>query len=395
MREEGVEVRNAGKQERRILTCNGELRLRRSVMKKEKGAHSDSGQKSVREKEIIPLDEYLKINRLPFKMTHAVMSEAAFWGQNQSSFKMAETIMREKQGIEVSDSRIRQTTYHVGKQVFEEDGKKAEEPDRILRGMEYTGEKAGVLYSMVDGAMVNTLKKDADGSSWKENKLGIVFNSNEVRERKRKTEQQRGSCDILKKEYVTYLGGAEEFKKRLLAAAVEDGYGQYRQTVLISDGATWIRNMGDELFPDAVQILDLYHLAENFYTFGKYLFCGDAGKYTPWAEELLGLAKESKTEELLERLQPYKGKSFPPGVPNIYGYVNNNRDKIDYARYKAQGYYVGSGAIESGNKVVVERRCKQAGMRWDERNAQYMLALRAKTESGLWPSKVEPLITAA
>jgi hypothetical protein len=75
--------------------------------------------------------------------------------------------------------------------------------------------------------------------------------------------------------------------------------------------------------------------------------------------------------------------------------VNNNRDKIDYAGYKEKGYYVGSGAIESGNKVVVQRRCKQAGMRWDERNAQYMLALRAKTESGQWAAKVVPLIAAA
>lgn len=92
---------------------------------------------------------------------------------------------------------------------------------------------------------------------------------------------------------------------------------------------------------------------------------------------------------------PYKGKSYPARVPNLYTYVNNNRDKIDYAGYKEKGYYVGSGAIESGNKVVVQRRCKQAGMRWDERNAQYMLALRAKTESGQWAAKVVPLIAAA
>jgi hypothetical protein len=42
---------------------------------------------------------------------------------------------------------------------------------------------------------------------------------------------------------MSYLGGAEKFKKRLLAVAVENGYGRYAETVLISDGATWIRNM--------------------------------------------------------------------------------------------------------------------------------------------------------
>ncbi|MDR0685704.1 MAG: ISKra4 family transposase, partial [Spirochaetaceae bacterium] len=92
-------------------------------------------------------------------------------------------------------------------------------------------------------------------------------------------------------------------------------------------------------------------------------------RYEPWAKEIIGLAKESKTEELLERLVEYKGRSLPTGVPNLYGYVNNNREKIDYGEYRKQGYYVGSGPIESGNKVVVQRRCKQAGMRWDETNA--------------------------
>jgi hypothetical protein len=65
------------------------------------------------------------------------------------------------------------------------------------------------------------------------------------------------------------------------------------------------------------------------------------------------------------------------------------------AEYKKKGYYVGSGAIESGNKVVVQGRCKQAGMMQDEKNAHYTLALRAKTESGLWASRVQPLIVPA
>ena len=47
--------------------------------------------------------------------------------------------------------------------------------------------------------------------------------------------------------------------------------------------AARIRNMEEELFPDALQILDLYHLADNIYPFGKYLFEGDSSRYTPWA----------------------------------------------------------------------------------------------------------------
>jgi len=53
----------------------------------------------------------------------------------------------------------------------------------------------------------------------------------------------------------------------------------------------------------------------------------------------------------------------------------------DYLEYKKQGYYVGSGMIESGNKVVVQKRLKQAGMRWSRTGAQNIVSLRAKYES--------------
>jgi hypothetical protein len=49
---------------------------------------------------------------------------------------------------------------------------------------------------------------------------------------------------------------------------------------------------------------------------------------------------------------------------------------------------VGSGAIESGNKVVMQKRLKLAGMRWNEITAQYLLTLRTKFESGLWKTSV-------
>ena len=52
--------------------------------------------------------------------------------------------------------------------------------------------------------------------------------------------------------------------------------------------------------------------------------------------------------------------------------------------YKNKGYYVGSGMIESGNKVVVQKRMKQAGQRWSTDGAQNMVVLRAKYESGDW-----------
>ena len=57
---------------------------------------------------------------------------------------------------------------------------------------------------------------------------------------------------------------------------------------------------------------------------------------------------------------------------------------IDYLSYEKNGYFIGSGAIESGNKIVLQERLKQSGMRWNVITAQYLLTLRAKKESNLW-----------
>ncbi|MDR2094061.1 MAG: ISKra4 family transposase, partial [Treponema sp.] len=89
---------------------------------------------------------------------------------------------------------------------------------------------------------INTRKKDEKGSTWRENKLGLVFSSENLKKRKDGVTQ-----DILQKEYVSSIGKVDEFKKQLFECAVRNGYGEYRDTVIISDGATWIRNMSEEL----------------------------------------------------------------------------------------------------------------------------------------------------
>ncbi|MDR1901094.1 MAG: hypothetical protein LBQ88_02255 [Treponema sp.] len=76
---------------------------------------------------------------------------------------------------------------------------------------------------------------------------------------------------------------------------MRNGYGRFKETVIHSGRAAWIRNRCGELFPDAVQILDFYHLSENIYCFSKYLHGEDPQNYTPWAEEMRALAKDGNT----------------------------------------------------------------------------------------------------
>ena len=334
------------------------------------------------------MDDYLHITKLPFKMTPEVMLNAAYWAQNQGSYQEAEDAILRAYKIKINDDTIRQAANYVGNVVFQEDCRAAEAAfDKLNSGkLRFPNrKKKGVLYVETDGAALNTRSKDEEGSSWRENKLGIAFSSDNIyswTDKKGETQRQ-----VNKREYVAYIGAASEFKKHLFSCALKNGYGQYEKTILISDGAAWIRNVREELFPDAQQILDFYHLCENVNTYAKHLFGPEPDQYAPWANETCALLKKSKWREVLNALE---NRKRPHNCPvDLCGYITNNAANIDYARYIEEGYYIGSGAIESGNKSVLQHRLKQAGMRWNVQTAQYLLSLRTKYKSGLWVHEVE------
>jgi hypothetical protein len=89
-------------------------------------------------------------------------------------------------------------------------------------------------------------------------------------------------------------------------------------------------------------------------------------------------------EAVLEELKRYEKKKCPAGVCNAYTYLKNNQEKIHYADYEANGWYIGSGAMESSNKTVVQARMKQSGMRWGMQHARRLLALRTRRDAGRW-----------
>jgi len=335
----------------------------------------------------VPLDDYLGISRLPFKMSVRAMLEVAFWAQNQCSYQRAEEILAKK-GININDDTIRLVTNYVGGYVFKEDCKRAEEIfERYNKcALEYPLNQNGVLYIQTDGAALNTRIKDENGSTWRENKLGEVFSSDNIyywTDKDGKKQHQ-----IRKKEYISYIGKVDEFKKHLFSCAVRGGYGKYKKTILLSDGATWIRNMTEEIFPEAQQILDFYHLCENVYEYAKHLFSNDESRYKVWAKDVCDMLKKSCHQKVLDELERMSDKKINGCPVNLHSYITNNIKNIDYASYIENEYFIGSGAIESGNKTILQQRLKQAGMRWNIDTAQLLLTLKAKQESGLWDSDV-------
>jgi len=243
------------------------------------------------------------------------------------------------------------------------------------------------MYLEIDGSAVNTRTRDANGSTWRENKLAIVFKSSDIYSRKDKKGE---TCrTILKREYISLIGLVSEFKKHVLRGAVSNGYPNVQKLVVLSDGAEWIFNMVEELFgsdsENVIHVLDYFHLSENVYDYAKAKFNDVQEKYIPWAKRINEMLKKGKWQDVLNELDP---KEVYKGTVNLYHYISSHSANIDYPKYLSMGLFIGSGAIESANKKIVQARLKQAGMRWSVDAAQNMISLIAKEESQLWERDV-------
>ena len=365
------------------MTLNGILTIERTIL-----IRTLPYDEQTESFEVIPLDELLGIDKLPFKMTKKVMLETAYTGQMIPSFQKASEELKRKLGYKVCPSLVRQVTVFVGNLTYERDLRIAIETEQnVVNLSEKDSEKLeGILYIQVDGAMFNTWVKDQKGSVWKENKLALCFASPYLQ--KRGTKENNG-FNITKKEYTAFVGSAHDFAKFVYQIAINQGYGKYEKIIILGDGATWIRKMGEDKFPEAIQILDYFHLKENTYEFAKHIFKNKKSKYTPWAKKMINHLMSDEVEKVFVELEKYKSLKLPSNVVNLNTYLMNNRDRINYSEYLAKGYFIGSGAIESANKTILQKRLKQAGMRWKVETAQPILTLRSKVESFLWHEVIE------
>jgi transposase-like protein len=333
----------------------------------------------------------LGLDEVGHKMTPEMAAKVAYAGQMAPSFEAAEQGLDYLAGLKVSASLIRQVTEETGNKVHKQQMEEAEQVvtrlDEAIPAVLPHEQKPGTLYVMADGSQVNTREQGQDGSSWREMKLGLVYSDDHVITRK------GGQSVLVNKEYVTYFGGVDGFKKLLFNAAIRARYGTYEKTVVVGDGAHWIWNLCDELFPDAIQVLDYYHLSENVYNYAKYLYPSDNLHMTQWAKDIIAKIEKGELDEALATI-PAVYTKLPAGVTNLRNYLSNNRKRMNYSALKKEGIKVGSGAVESGNKKVIQQRMKQSGMRWNIDSGQSVASLRAKHASGRWRD-VERILNAA
>jgi hypothetical protein len=156
----------------------------------------------------------------------------------------------------------------------------------------------------------------------------------------------------------------------------------------VSDGAEWIANEYQRQLPllDA-HILDYYHLREHVIKASQVLYDKDAKKAEAWREEMMGCVWEQGSLVWLDRLGSYL-RRHPTGpkhkaVESLRDYVRKRVAMTDYPTFRQLGYDCGSGPTESLCGRLTDR-LKGPGMRWDNDNAEAMMALASLYHSDLW-----------
>jgi hypothetical protein len=160
--------------------------------------------------------------------------------------------------------------------------------------------------------------------------------------------------------------------------------------VALTDGGAGLDEFMRVYFPRAELVLDFYHAAEHLNDLAKALRPGgEAGA----AELAAGWCQRLKHEggaALLAELEglDLRGRKAEAREAHrrVSGSVRKNLGRMDYPRYRAAGWLIGSGHVEAACKAVVGRRLKGNGMRWSEAGADAVCHLRAlfKSAKGQW-----------
>ena len=114
--------------------------------------------------------------------------------------------------------------------------------------------------------------------------------------------------------------------------------------------------------PRAVRILDFPHAAERVSQIGEVLWGEGQASTKSWLEQRLHQLKHEGPAALLAELRDLHDQQ--PGqtvLAENLAYLEKRAGHMQYPQYQAQGWPIGSGVVESANKVVVEARSKGRG----------------------------------
>ena len=238
------------------------------------------------------------------------------------------------------------------------------------------------LYVSCDGIMFCTNQMEPDPEhpgqqrlGWREMKVGCVY------------WQERGGR--WRKRLIYGMEDPQAFGRKLWYLACECGYRQARQRIFAADGGPWCWGIAQRHFQQATWILDWYHASEHVWQTAAALYPADRCQAAAWAHHCLELMRNQGGAGLLAHLkqslrQRQNQAADLTALGKLIDYVCNHLPQMDYPGYRASGYAIGTGMMESTARQLVGLRLKGPGMHWSQEGALAVTALRATELNGQW-----------
>jgi Uncharacterised protein family (UPF0236) len=325
-----------------------------------------------------PVDVELDIDHTEFspgvrRMLAAVGQEAPFDHGRQQMELLA--------GLQLTAKAVERTAEAIGEDLAQREQQQIQRAVQLDLPM-VVGEPIPILYVQMDGTGIPVVKKETVGRKGKtdgqpahtrEVKLGCVFTQ---------TGWDEEGYAIRDPQSTTYTGAietAEEFGKRLYVEAWKRGWSRAQKKVVIGDGAEWIWNLGDQHFPGAVQIVDLYHARQHLWDLARRLYPNHEKAQKAWMKvHQKRLLDKGKIEKLVACLRSTASTHADvlEKLRTESDYFERNAARMRYPEFRRQHLFVGSGVIEAGCKTVIGSRLKRSGMFWTVRGANAIIALR-------------------
>lgn len=227
----------------------------------------------------------------------------------------------------------------------------------------------------VDGAMVPLVRGE-----WAEVKTLAIG----------RVVQRGGEPHATELSYFSRLADADTFGRLAWGETHRRGLTLAPRVCAIVDGADWCQTFITRHCPDAVRILDFPHAAGYVSAAAQAMFGPGTAAASAWLGPQLHTLKHADPAPVVAALRALPvAESLTPDTARekrdtAVGYLAARLGQMQYGQFRAAGYPIGSGAVESANKLVVEARLKGSGMHWARPNVNPMVALRALACSDRW-----------
>jgi hypothetical protein len=270
------------------------------------------------------------------------------------------------------------------------------------------GKPGQIAVACCDGVMIHTgsepeyLQNRDEKPGWHEVRAASVAVGNPVKDeakpaggkpdpaRVKPDKGHRFRMDVLRTRSFARFETVNNIGMEMYLRACEAGFFDAPLQCFLSDGAAWLRNIAEEHFPNAVLILDWYHVTEYICKAAAQLFGKGTAEAKRWVEYREAELWDGRTDAVLAAIDQARQKvglrkEQREILNSTYSYIDGNRDRMRYPVYRKLGLPIGSGRAEGLCKTLVEGRCKLSGMRnWTPPGAEAILRLRAARHDGIF-----------